>query len=332
MNRRNAFTLVELLVVIAIIGVLISLLLPAVQTAREAARRSSCTNNLRQMGLALHMFHDTYQRLPPGSSNNLPPFGTAPGARYGTSWMGYIMPFSENNNAYESAGLARAGSWNTTSIRNALEGVKFPIYECPSSPLLEEFSSGTPYSMIPDYLAIAGVKNGFGGAVGVDMSSSRAGVYSKNGVMFHNSQTAFRDVTDGTSTTMMVGEVGNWVWSTDNEQVDLRPNFGAGFALGGLGAGDTSTDVANSGGGTRTYAITAIRYAMNPGPDRPFTTSGADGVCTDGCSNHPLNSAHPGGVQVLFVDGSCHLLAETIDLTVYASLGVRNDGNVLGEY
>ncbi|MEW4563162.1 DUF1559 domain-containing protein [Bremerella sp. JC770] len=332
MDRRNAFTLVELLVVIAIIGALIALLLPAVQTAREAARRSACSNNLKQMGLALQIFHDTHSRLPAGTSNNLPPFGTAPGARYGTSWMGYLLPFCEQHNAYEAARLGQAESWNSGVIRAALEDKHFSVYACPSSPLTEEFSSGNPYSMIPDYIAIAGVTNGFGGAVGTDISSSRAGKYSQNGVLFHNSQTRFRDVTDGTSNTMMVGEGSNWVWSTTGEPYDARPTSGHGFALGSLGKGDTGTDLAGSGGGARAFGITSIRYVINPGKDRTFTSGGADGVTVDGGNNLPLNSAHPGGVQVVFVDGSTHFLAETIDLSIYANLGVRNDGNVVGSF
>ncbi|MFI4874195.1 MAG: type II secretion system protein, partial [Blastopirellula sp. JB062] len=101
-RHRQAFTLVELLVVIAIIGVLIALLLPAVQAAREAARRSQCSNNLKQMGLALHNFHDTFGRFPPGASDNSTPFGngyTSPG---GHSWMAYSMPFLELGSAYDS--------------------------------------------------------------------------------------------------------------------------------------------------------------------------------------------------------------------------------------
>src|SRR5688572_12222721 len=104
-SRRPGFTLVELLVVIAIIGILVALLLPAVQAAREAARRISCSNNLKQVALACHNFHDVYDRLPPGGANDQPPFGTQNtingNAQWGSSWKVYILPYLEQSAIYD---------------------------------------------------------------------------------------------------------------------------------------------------------------------------------------------------------------------------------------
>ncbi|HTN77380.1 MAG TPA: DUF1559 domain-containing protein, partial [Pirellulaceae bacterium] len=100
-EARRAFTLVELLVVIAIIGVLVALLLPAVQAAREAARRMQCSNNVKQLGLSLHNHHDTYNRFPPGGANDQTPFGTETATSgWGSSWMVYILPYIEQNALY----------------------------------------------------------------------------------------------------------------------------------------------------------------------------------------------------------------------------------------
>jgi len=112
---RTGFTLVELLVVIAIIGILVALLLPAIQAAREAARRTECVNNFKQMGLGLHNFHDTYNRFPPGAANNIRPFGTrdAGQRQWGATWMAYIMPFIELQSPYDIAQLCQNQQYNS---------------------------------------------------------------------------------------------------------------------------------------------------------------------------------------------------------------------------
>ena len=136
-SRRSAFTLVELLVVIAIIGVLVALLLPAVQAAREAARRSSCTNNMKQLGIALHNFHDTFNRFPPGGARDQQPFGThATGGGWGSSWKVYILPYIEQNAIYDKWLFDGANSGYTHASNMVYTNrLKIATYRCPSSPV-----------------------------------------------------------------------------------------------------------------------------------------------------------------------------------------------------
>ncbi|WDI44668.1 DUF1559 domain-containing protein [Bremerella sp. P1] len=328
-NRNTGFTLVELLVVIAIIGVLIALLLPAVQQAREAARRSQCVNNLKQHGLGLHNFHDTYLRLPPGTTNNLPPFGTATGRKWGTGWMVHLLPYVELGNVYDIIDLSE--HWNGGSVSDAC-GVDagspvFGIYECPSASVSQELGGDPVKTMVADYVSIAGVVNGFAGISGANENViDDVGNASMNGVLYYNSKTNFAHVTDGTSNTMMVSEVGAWLKSAAGTRVDYRSTT-YGFNMGTIGNNDNKTTLPNSRDG-RCFNTTSLRYPINQ--IQPFDSScDTDGVCTNYGNNPPLRSDHPGGVNVLFVDGSVHFFPETIDLPTFGNLGVRNDGNVV---
>ncbi|MCC9609561.1 DUF1559 domain-containing protein [Blastopirellula sp. JC732] len=343
-RKRSGFTLVELLVVIAIIGVLIALLLPAVQQAREAARRMQCTNNLKQHGLGLHNFHDTYGRFPPGSANDLAPFGKATATNWGVSWMGYLMPFLELGNAFDQAQLTSGNSYNSTAILNALgngagDTPIFDAYVCPSSPM-DHVAAFTPKAMISDYVGISGTINGFGGTVAANnveqfYSSSYFGAATINGVLHMNSQTKFADVTDGTSNTMVVSEVSDWIYKDAGTPFDFRPSGRHGFFMGSKGT--DARPIVTLGTGGRAFSLTSIRYKINPGKSQFFSGTAASGVFiesgyTSGGANTPLASAHPGGVQATLCDGSVRFIAETIDNTTLANLAIRHDGYVLGEF
>lgn len=327
-NRTAGFTLVELLVVIAIIGVLIALLLPAVQQAREAARRSQCVNNLKQHGLGLHNFHDTYLRLPPGTCNNRAPFGTAPNRRWGTTWMVHLLPYVELGNVYDIIDLSE--HWNGGSVSDACGADAgspvFGVYECPSASVSQELGNDSVKTMVADYIAIAGVVNGFAGVSGATENTTTVGAAAMNGVLYYNSQTNFAHVTDGTSNTMMVSEVGAWLKNASGTRVDYR-SVQYGFNMGTIGNDNNLTALPNSTD-SRCFNTTSLRYSINQ--IQPYDSAcDPDGVCGNYGNNSPLRSDHPGGVNVLFVDGSVHFFPETIDLPTFGNLGVRNDGNVV---
>lgn len=287
-RKKSAFTLVELLVVIAIIGVLVALLLPAVQQAREAARRMQCSNNLKQVGLALHNYHDTFQSLPPGWLN-------VTGNDNFMGWGTYILPFVEQSALYDQMKAAGAynGAWfNIADMTTASATVPTPYartvidaFICPSDP------SGGINTFVDDY----GKSNytGVGGAHYLGGSGA-------NGTFYDNSFVKFRDMTDGLSNTFSIGE------RSTMKKTNWTQKHGT-LWIGGTTAGQY-------------YHNNAITSASEY-----YSINGAAGSWN-------LTSAHPGGVQFLFGDGSSHFISETINLNTYRDLGSIRDGNVLGEY
>jgi prepilin-type N-terminal cleavage/methylation domain-containing protein/prepilin-type processing-associated H-X9-DG protein len=181
----RGFTLVELLVVIAIIGVLIGLLLPAVQAAREAARRSSCANNIMQLGLAAHLYEFSMEHLPSGVINPEGPIRESEQGQH-VSWAVQILPFIEQRNAYNHFDI-NAGTYADTNapVRKA----KIGVFRCPSCPFTSENSIG-----LSDY---AGCNNDTEASIDVD----------RNGLLFLNSKVRYADILDGASQTILIGEV-----------------------------------------------------------------------------------------------------------------------------
>ncbi|MEW4570727.1 DUF1559 domain-containing protein [Tautonia sp. JC769] len=316
MNTRNrlplslrrsdsAFTLIELLVVIAIIGVLIALLLPAVQSAREAARRSQCSNNLKQIGLGIHNYESTHGCFPVSTPHF--PEGLAPTlVSNGMSWMMGIFPFVEQNNLYDQfnfdgdfqSGLGIANIGNRTLIQ-----FRINLYECPSDPDGQELQDnvwglfGVPFSPT-NYAGVMGphnLGNGslFGGLPDCHNYSAYGfkectGTFWRHSIL---SPVKLSSMRDGTSNTIVVGEV--------------LPSYDD-FKTWSLGAG--------------TYSSTSPPLNYRPAVNQPF-------------ANWPnqisFRSAHPGGAQFLWGDGRVSFVKETIARDVYRSISTRKGGEVV---
>ncbi|MBA2115214.1 DUF1559 domain-containing protein [Bremerella alba] len=296
---RQGFTLVELLVVIAIIGVLIALLLPAVQQAREAARRMQCTNNLKQMGLALHNHHDTYGVFPAGLksvSNRDASGGSKDWAnRHGLSWQTLVLPFIEQQSLYEEIRDENDNfdvykdrfSWWTTGTnwgRVAIDG-----YMCPSCPM-EEMNPNRSDNAKSNYKAVNGSM--IPGDLGTDDAAYRTDASKFNGTFWLNSETSFRDMTDGTSNTVMVAE-------QDGAQKPRKATCWVGADR------------------AKWVNTTLSPTSANPS----YTINGSHSWAATG-------SLHPGGANFCRGDGSVVFIAETIDGTTYEALGTISGGEV----
>ena len=326
---RRGFTLIELLVVIAIIAILVALLLPAVQQAREAARRSSCKNNLKQIGLALHNYHDVYNTFPYGGNQCTP-------TNWGSSFWLSLLPYVEQANAYDRVNTEVWPGWATNfPVYNRFS---VPGYTCPSSPLPLFRNRGVNAQlMIPCYTGIAGVSLGAApldadnnnildgtnitipGRIGVDGLRGSV-VANANGILHVNSSVQFKDITDGTSNTMMVGEQSDW--GANNTDIRAGYNWGAWMGIANAWA-PSAYHTAN---------ITTLHpnWSLGSKPDRashPYVGGGGEGP-----ANTPLQSAHTGGLQVVLADGSVRFLSSSIDMGTAFNLADRRDRNVIGAF
>lgn len=334
-GRRQGFTLIELLVVIAIIAVLIALLLPAVQQAREAARRTQCKNNVKQIGLALHNYHDTYLAFPIGSRWG----GTAGGTvSWGQSWWVGILPyvdqapfFNKWNHELPDSGF----TGNATSYAQ-FKGQRMPFAKCPSSSLDDLcVTNSTWLSAVSNYTGIAGAYPDPGthspdinlliASTGNTPYVSWTPFSSRGGVLFYLSKINIRDITDGTSNTMMVAEQSD-IGRNGALKYDCTSSASWGMWMGADPQLATATSGTPSTDG-RIFNVTTVRYA--PG----YNTFWASGVLPlDAGANNPINSAHVGGVHVLLCDGAVRFVNNNVDMTTWYRLATRDDGQVIGEF
>ncbi|PQO46567.1 DUF1559 domain-containing protein [Blastopirellula marina] len=307
--RRVGFTLVELLVVIAIIGILVGLLLPAVQQAREAARRMQCVNQLKQMGLAWHNHTDTYNAFPTAGyvDRTFVSYENGrPGAldKQAAGWAFQILPFLE-------AGNIHSGQPGGTDIESAKLAMQTPIpgYYCPTRRSAEANpKNATPWCLGPNRQAFSGLES-FARAQ-TDYAAANqdgTGVLSRNwsgscssGAPQRKLNT-FASVIDGTSNTLMIGEKRINRARIGETQVGDNYGYTAGW--------DSTTD---------TTQETIRRTTLNPLPDTPT-----------GDGENRFGSSHPGGFNSVLVDGSVRFIPFTVDLNVFRRLGDMADGEVV---
>jgi len=332
-HRCPGFTLIELLVVIAIIAVLIALLLPAVQQAREAARRSQCKNNLKQLGLALHNYHSTYRTFPIGARFTI--------SNAVTGWRFSLLGQLEQTALFN---LGASSNWNIPIyVTNPTNVAAFgaaaqqlfnrvvPVYQCPSSALPPMYVYSAAFqdigavTMNHHYTGIMGAYPDPQGRTNTFYVAQYGHYPSDNGILMFGECKSMRDITDGSSNTIIVGEQsGN---NNPNANYREQANYHSGWA----GASTTGTVkswlAANPATGVHKYSsgITSLYHTPNP------KTVGAEGT-PEWRSNTPLTSFHTGGVQVLLADGSVRFVSDSISLNILQRLAVRDDGNVIGEW
>ncbi len=331
--RRGGFTLVELLVVIAIIGILVALLLPAVQAAREAARRMSCSNNLKQLGIALHNHHDTKKVLPPGGFSDQPPIGT--GGGWGSSWLVFILPFHEQGAMFDKFLFTGNSGWGNANNYTAASNSGLEIYYCPSSPLSR--IARNPYSGTnvpgPTYVGISGAAPGLipgytESRVYNPTSSAgccSGGIAGGGGTLVPgNARLNFGSFTDGLSNTLAVSENADFITTANGTKQDWRSGGVHGFLIGWHNATPPNGSTTDA----RTFNMTTIRYGINQKKgwtDAPGNC-GSQGVCDNASTNLPLNSSHPGGVMGLLCDGSVRFISQTTTVAILAAAATRDDG------
>lgn len=303
----TGFTLIELLVVIAIIAVLVALLLPAVQQAREAARRISCRNNLKQLGLALHNYHDAHSVFAPGwMQPSIPDVDGGFAERW--AWSVFILPQLEQPALYQALQVNDGGQPIPSGADPRTQTV-LSVFLCPSDP------GGSLNESYPDVNGDFYPKSNYPGVHGEGEEVSTL-INDQNGLFGKASRVRIADISDGTSQT---------------------------FAVGERDARSRGQGVFGSLGDPFRHAAVWIRAMPRPGSITPTTQHGRSvtGICTslpgstrvlNGASSRGFGSAHIGGAQFLLADGSVRFISDSIDLTTYGHLANRRDGAVIGEF
>jgi prepilin-type N-terminal cleavage/methylation domain-containing protein/prepilin-type processing-associated H-X9-DG protein len=314
-ETSKGFTLVELLVVIAIIGILIALLLPAVQAAREAARRMTCTNKLKQFGIGMHNYHDTHGSFPSGiavEGGDKCPAQSSQGAGARATWAVEILPFIEQMPLWEqfvqTEQFTMTYKYPGSATNHALATQPNPAFWCPSDPYAKGSST--------NYMVCAGGGPPLSAANMVTAeactaTANVAAVLYYNGVFYVNSATRTGDIIDGTSNCYLMAET---KYMRAGEGCSAPESAGC-WACGAYLKANYRF-YANL-----TAAVEPINQSLNPaGPPN----------CSETNVGRSFGSMHPGGCNALFGDGSVHFMSETLDVNIHRSLGAREDGKPAG--
>jgi len=353
LRARRAFTLIELLVVIAIIGVLVGLLLPAVQQAREAARRRSCSNNLKQLGLALQNYYSAQTQLPmyqfdgnPQTGQRSLDIGNGTGHRSPAwnAWSGHslwtqLLPFIEETSLHDAMDF---NSKYAAGANGSVRRTKISAFVCPS-----DLPYGNPAFGGINYAANAGSTvnlyrtAGGQGPTGIQPVTPQP----SDGPIMRSNITTFEDILDGTSKTLLLSEV--LKGDDNNSLLNLRRDTTASVSLVGSANFPSAADLETMGQAADTQAQSW--HQSNAGRDWQaglptksafntvappnwghisFATGGSYGDCADRNGVFPARSLHGGVVNVVGVDGATHTVSDTISLPVWQNLGARQDGNV----
>ncbi len=312
-NRSRAFTLVELLVVIAIIGILIGMLLPAVQQVREAARRTQCQNNLKQLSLGALNYESARGEFPPGELR----FADVPKQKRGSNFFIQLLPFIEagsildavnydfRKNIGSPANQLFPNDPNLADVRAQLDQA-IPAFRCPSNDNLPE---------VRDYFGVQGsTDRGHGNPGG-------RGFIHTDGVFGEAIARSIADISDGTSNTLVLGENYLRVFSNPVDRVFPEGRRSAGYADW------------RGGGGTQVFvnpprSVLTLNSVIN---DPNFFEDGESFALAETIHDHPFSSVHPGGANFAFADGHVRLVSDEADVIVLAEAGSMDSSGVLDE-